>query len=97
MDERCALLVSVGDDVADTARFAIAWVEMLARVDDVLQLCFKKYEFLLAAVHIRKSFQEEVGDVFARHLASFSNSDDAANFGQCQTSRLGRPNEPQAR
>ena len=50
------LMPSLGDDVADTARFAIAWVEMLARVDDVLQLYFKKYEFLLAAVHIRKSF-----------------------------------------
>ncbi len=90
-------MASLGDDVADTARFAVAWVDMLARVDDVLQFCFKKYKFLLAAVHIRKFFCEKVGDVFARHLTSFSNSDDAANFGQCQTSRLGRPNESQAR
>lgn len=90
-------MVSLGEDVTDTARFAVARIEILDPVNELVQLCFKKYKLLLAAVHIRKLRREKVGDVLARHLARFSDSDDAANFGQCQTSGLGRPNEPQAR
>ncbi len=89
--------MSLGEDVTDTARFAIARIEMLAPVNELVQLCFEKYKLLLAAVHICKLRGEKVGDVLARHVASFSDNDDAANFGQGQTSRLGRPNEPQAR
>lgn len=97
VNKRCALWVGLGDHVADAARCAVARVEILALVDEVLQLCLKKYQLLLVVVHIRKFRHEKAGDVAARHLACLSDSDDASNFGQRQTSRLGGPNEPQAR
>ena len=53
-------MVSLGEHVTDTARFAIVRIEMLGPVNEVLQLCFKKYKFLLAAVHSRKLRREKV-------------------------------------
>ena len=34
----CALLMSLGDHVADAASFAVSWIKRFARFDEVVQL-----------------------------------------------------------
>jgi len=51
--------LTLRNDVADTAGFAVGRVEVLAGAEQMVQLRFKDHEFFLPTVHVLKLGGEE--------------------------------------
>jgi hypothetical protein len=83
------------DDLTNAACWTVGRVEVSARADEALQLCFEDRKFSLLRVHILELSGEEGGDVFAGCVASLAERDGTADFIQCEASGLSGTDEPE--
>jgi len=92
---RLGLALSICEDLADVVAVAVGWVEPSASVDEAGELGFEVGELTLAVQHVLEFGFEEVGHVATRGRSAVIDGDDAADFGQCEPSRLCDADEPQ--